>query len=325
MTILDKHGTHIDSRFRSLLQKAVRRGNIELVYTTSALIQSLNSSEKNWFRDRSALITFEECWPLGAELLFNKKFHSQAAALVKVARSAKARDAIGLGSLAHRLFEGDRSVLDGTLDDRPIKIVADSIRRPDDFRHWLDHNAAEDGRHRLVSNAMRFRSPGRLRDRAVIQAAAYLAVSGDIPEVVTAADEEKPFPYWIALDIHTSQGRRVLNDVARDLHVDFRQLAWTLFYFEGSLAKASTPSGWWDRYCAWRFRSLGLPAEEAHLLWEPIRPQLIQALAEDSRRLHHEIYTWKLANRKSIEKLKKQIDLYFAHFETGPVDQLDLF
>ncbi|MGD9243120.1 MAG: hypothetical protein PVI34_07340, partial [Desulfobacterales bacterium] len=176
-----------------------------------------------------------------------------------------------------------------------------------------------------ISNAMRFKSAGRPRDRAVIQAAAYLAVSGDIPEIVTLADEEKPFPYWVALDMHTPQGKRVLKDVARDLHVDLRQLEWTLFYFEGSRANETTPSRWWDRNCACRFRRLGLPAEEAHLLWEPIRPQLIQALAEDSRRLHHEIYTWKLANREPIETLKKQIDLYITHFETGQTDQLELF
>jgi hypothetical protein len=325
MTILDKRGTDIDSRFRSLLQKAVRRGNVELVYTTSALIQSLSFREKNWFRNRAAIITFEECWPLGAELLFNKKFHSKAAALIKVARSAKARDATGLGFLAYRLFEGDRSVLDGTPDDRHIKVVADANRRPDDFWHWLERSTSEEGRHPLISNAMRFRSAGRPRDRVVIQAAAYLAVSGDIPEIVTLEDEEKSFPYWVALDMHTAQGKRVLNDVARDLHVDLKQLEWTLFYFEGSQANGTTPSSWWDRYCACRFRSMGLPIEEAHLLWEPIRPQLIQALAEDSRRLHQDIYTWKLANREPIEMLKKQIDLYITHFETGQIDQLELF
>ena len=172
---------------------------------------------------------------------------------------------------------------------------------------------------------MRFRNAGRPRDRAVIQAAAYLAVSGDIPEVATLADEEKSFPYWVAFDMHTAQGKRVLNDLARDLHVDLRQLEWTLFYFEGSRANETTPSRWWDRNCACRFRSLGLPIEEAHLLWEPIRPQLMLALEEDSRRLHHDIYTWKLANREPIETLKKQIDLYISHFEAGRIDQLELF
>ncbi|MFZ0614664.1 MAG: hypothetical protein WAM73_20630 [Desulfobacterales bacterium] len=324
-SILTKRGTDIDSRFRSLLQKAVRRGNVELVYTTSALIQSLSFREKNWFRNRSAIITFEECWPLGAELLFNKKFHSKAAALIKVARSVKARDATGLGYLAYRLFEGDRSVLDGGADDRHIKIIADAIRRPDDFWQWLGREPVDGDRGHLVANALTFKSAGRPRDRAVIQAAAYLAASGELPEIGAAAAEEKPFPYWIAFDRHTPQGQRVLNDLARDLHVGLKQLEWTLFYFEGGLANAAAPSRWWDRNCYWRFFRLGLPVEEAHLLWEPIRPQMIQALADDSRRLHHEIYTWKLANRESIETLKKQIELFTTHFETGQIDQLELF
>ena len=61
MGIIDKPGANIDARFRSLLQKAVRRGNIELVYTTSALLGSLGSKGRSWYRNRCAAITFEEC------------------------------------------------------------------------------------------------------------------------------------------------------------------------------------------------------------------------------------------------------------------------
>jgi len=103
--------TDIDVRYRSLLQKAVRRGNADLVYTTSAMIESLGPREKGWFTPHAAIITFEECWPLGAELAFNKRFHSKVATLIKVAGSTKARDAGGLGKLAHDLWEGDQSVL----------------------------------------------------------------------------------------------------------------------------------------------------------------------------------------------------------------------
>jgi hypothetical protein len=85
------------------------------------------------------------------------------------------------------------------------------------------------------------------------------------------------------------------------------------------------PSPWWNRNCAWRFRSLNLQTDEAHLLWDPIRPQWIQALAEDSRRLHRDLYNWKLANRERIETLKKQIDFYITHFDTGRIGQLELF
>ncbi|MBW2585113.1 MAG: hypothetical protein JRE36_16545, partial [Deltaproteobacteria bacterium] len=84
-----KSGTDIEARYRSLLQKAVRRGDADLVHTTSALLASLSPKEKNWYRTRTAIITFEECWPLGSELIFNRKFHSKIAALIKVTRATK--------------------------------------------------------------------------------------------------------------------------------------------------------------------------------------------------------------------------------------------
>ena len=136
-----------EARYRSLLQKAVRRGDIDLVYTTSALLESLSSKDKNWYRTRTAIITFEECWPLGSELLFNRKFYSKVAALVKVTRSMKSRDASGLGYLAYALAEGDTTVLTGKPEDKHLRIVANAIRRPDDFWQWIaspkEHGAPE--------------------------------------------------------------------------------------------------------------------------------------------------------------------------------------
>lgn len=325
MTIIDKRATDIDARFRSLLQKAVRRGNVDLVYTVSALIESLTSREKNWFRNRTVIITVEECWPLVGELVFNKNFHSKAAALIKVTRSLKSREAAGLGYLSYRLFEGDTSVLDGSTDDRHIKIIANAVHRPDDFWHWLDRNVGAEEPRLLIDNARRFRNAGRPLDRVVVQAAAYLAAFGQWPEVRPVEGAEESFPYWVALDGHTPQGKRALNDVARDLHMDLKQLEWVFFFFEGSVANGSLPSRWWQRNCAWQFQRLGLPGEEAHLLWEPARPQVAEALFEDSRRLHREIYTWKLANLQRIEALKKQVELFTQRFESGHIDQLELF
>jgi hypothetical protein len=86
-----KRKAGVDARYRSLLQKAVRRGHIDFIYTISALLKSLGQKERNWFTSRAAIITFEECWPLGAHLKFNKKFHSKVAALIMVAQSTKAR------------------------------------------------------------------------------------------------------------------------------------------------------------------------------------------------------------------------------------------
>ena len=325
MGIIDKSRWGIDARFRSLLQKAVRRGNIDLVFITSAILESLSSKEKNWFRNRTAIITFEDCWPLGADLVFNRKFHSKVAALVKAAGSVKAKDANGLGFLAYALSEGDRSVLTGSAEDRDIRIVSKAVRRPDEFWNWAQQSAADGRRKLLAENAHRFRQAGSPRDRAVIQAAAYLAISGEIPTIRPASRQSQAFPYWVALDMHTPQGKRVLNDVARDLHIPLKQLEWTLFYFEGAQTNESTPSLWWDRSCSWYFHQIGLPVEEAHLIWEPARVQVVEALTEESRLLHQDLYTWKLANRERVRGLKKQVELFISRFDSGQMDQLELF
>jgi hypothetical protein len=323
----DKNGTNIDSRIRSLLQKAVRRGNAELIYTISAWIQDLNIREKNWFRNRTAIIIFEECWPLGQDLIFNRQFHSKVAVLIKAARSIKNRDAAGLGYLAYQLYHGDTSMLSDTPDDRHIKIVSHAISRPDDYWNWVEQMLPETYGKPLCTNAMKFKSVGRPIDRAVIYAAAYLSLNAPsrFTEASSSAGRKEPFPFWVALDRHTPQGRRVLKDVARDLHIDLKQLEWSLFYFEGCVTNDEVKSYWWDRYCHWQFNKLGLPYEEAHLLWGPVKPQVLDALRQDSRQLQREIYSWKLDNRENIKALKKAVELFITNFESGQIDQLNLF
>lgn len=325
MAVFDKPGVDIDARLRSLLQKAVRRGNLDLVLTTSARIQSLGAREKNWYRNRSVVIAFEECWPLGRELVFNRHFHSKAALLAKVAEAVKHKNAAGLGYLAYSLHEGDRSVLEGRSDDRHIRIIAHAIRRPDDYWQWLERHIQDEAARVLIENARRHRQSGLPRDRAVIQAAAYLAAIGGVPTVEPQVPAETTFPYWVALDMHTPQGKRVLKDVSRDLHIPRKQLEWTWFYFEGAATGRNAPADWWDRRCRWYFRRIGLPIEEAHLLWEPAKPQIMEALAEDGRRLHREIYSWKLENMEKIETLKMQVALFRENYESGRLDQMELF
>jgi hypothetical protein len=307
----------IEARFRSLLQKAVRRGNVELVLTASAYLENLVARERNWFRNRAAVITFQECWPLGAHLVFTKKYHSKVAALVQVTRMQKARDAAGLGALAHALVNGDPSVYEGTPDDRHIRIIANAIRRPEDFWKWLAQHISAGAPRELIDNALRFRNTGRPRDRAVLQAAAYLAATGEIPLVQAVDPNASGFPYWIAFDAHTPEGKRVLNDIARDLHLSYRQLEWSFFYFEGSVTNAAVTSKWWDWHCRWHFRKIGLSVDEAPLLWEPVKPQLQAALDEEARQLHRELYAWKLTHRDRIESLKKKVILFGEHRDSG--------
>jgi hypothetical protein len=316
---------HSDPRYRSLLQKAVRRGNVELVLTTSALLEDFGPKEKKWFGERTAVITFEECWPLGTDLIFNKRFHSKVAALVNVTRSFKAKDAAGLGSLGYTLSQGDPSVLDGSSDDKHVKIIASAIRRPNDFWNWIRSREKSDDQNALTQNALRFKNTGFPWDRAFVLAAAYLAVVEGIPDINQSAEDDIPFPYWVALDQITPQGRRALRDIARDLHMQLSQLIWTYFYFEGSITNGTLKSKWWDKACDWRFRKVGMLREEALLLWEPAKIQVIEALAEDSRQLHNDLYKWKLSHIEQVDTLKKQVELFIDHFDGLQGDQLDLF
>ena len=322
---MTKSRPEIHARYRSLLQKAVRRGHVELVLTTSALLASLGPQEKNWFRTRTAAITFEESWPLGTQLIFNKKFHSKVAALIKVTRSQKARDATGLGYMAYALSEGDTSVFNATSADRTLKIMANAIQRPDNFWTWIASQPKSEQQERLIGKARYFKNDGLPRDKTVLQSAAYLALTEKIPDPNQLPATDDIFPFWIAFDRHTPEGMNAFRDIARDLHIPLPQLEWVCFYFEGALANAAMTSKWWDRYCAWRFQKIGLAAEEAHLLWEPVKKQVMEALSDDSRKLQKDLYRWKLSNREQIDALKRQVDLFNIHFEEIQRDQSNLF
>jgi hypothetical protein len=320
-----KDPSSIDDRYRSLLQKAVRRGHGELVLTASALIESQGIHTDAWFEKRSAFIVFGECWPLGGGILFTRKFHSKVAILIRVARAAKYRDATGLGFLAFALAQGDTTVLTRGPEDRPVRLIAKAIQRPADYWEWISAQTQDPASAALIANARRFRDGGRPHDKAVVKAAAYLSLNASPPTPAPATSQESVFPYWVVFDRHTSEGQRVLRDVARDLHIALPRLEWSFYYFEGAVANAEGPSPWWQRYCRWHFARIGLDPEEAHLLWEPARDQIVDALTEESHRLQTEIYRWKLSNLERVEALKREVQLFSSHITEVSRDQSQLF
>lgn len=320
-----RHRSAVDDRYRSLLQKAVRRGHSDLVYTASALIEGLGVHSKIWFEKRAAFIVFGECWPLGVEMAFTKRFYSKVAALIRVAHAHKMRDATGLGFLAYALSQQDSTVLNQTADDRAVKIVAKAILHPADFWEWVSAQGTDPRRQAVVAHAKRYGEGGRPHDQAVAQAAAYLATNAPMTEPTSAPAADTPFPYWVVFDRHTSAGQRVLRDVSRDLHIPLPQLEWCFYFFEGAVANSETPSPWWRRYCQWHFERIGLREPEAHLLWEPAKAQIADALAEDSHRLQTEIYRWKLASLERVEALKREVEWFTHHAKDVPRDQPKLF
>ncbi len=126
-----------------------------------------------------------------------------------------------------------------------------------------------------------YRRGGWPWDRALIQAAAYLAVTGGVPEVHLTDLPPIEVPFWIGLDKHTPQGKKALQDTARNFGVPARQLTWISFYCESARANESTESYWWSRECYWRLDKVGVDQDKACQIWEKVQPIFISLLKDE--------------------------------------------
>jgi hypothetical protein len=165
--------------YRSLLQKAVRRGKSSLVL--KVIRHLVNRGDAGWLKKRTAVIVFEECWSLAGGMERSGALTGPLAALLETARRVKLKDATGLGTLALALSQGDRSVLfDEASADFSIRVVSEAIRRPRDFWPWALSKCKGNSQRALVRVACQAHARGGWPwDMAFIQAAAFLAVQSE--------------------------------------------------------------------------------------------------------------------------------------------------
>ncbi len=282
--------THQDCR--SLLQKAVRRGNHTLVAKVVDHLYEIDDIK--WLKRRVGVIIVEECWPLIGEWELPQKKEEQCAAirdvLSRASIYAKFKDAAGLGSLAYALSEGDNSVLIGSDEDADIKHISAAIQREKEYWEWIVSQCSSDSANRLVERAsVAYRKGGWPWDMAFIQAAAYLAVIDGLPKLQEGSKGESKFPFWVALDKHTPQGKTALSKTAKETGFPWRQLNWVSFYCESGLVHNLTPSRWWDREVKWRLGKVGLSLDEAKSMWTKARPVFMELLQDESKRLEQHI------------------------------------
>lgn len=276
------------SACRSLIQKAVRRGDLSLIRKVASHLNEMGDG--NWLARRTAVIIFEECWPLGAKLDLTAEFTNTVNSLIRAAQSVKMKDATGLGTLAYALSTGDNSVLSGSPEDRHIKIVSEAIKRPKDFWDWVTTNCLQESQRTLVDVAQKaHRRGGWPWDRAFMQAAAYLAVTEDVPTVSTAKQKLNDFPFWVALDKHTPQGKQALRQAAKRIDVSSNQLFWVSFYIESALTNEATNSFWWSKEVHWRLHQVGLDFNQALFIWHKAQPVVSEILKADAECLREHI------------------------------------
>jgi hypothetical protein len=273
-----------DPRVRSLLQKAVRRGFSHVV---DRAVVRLNASGDNiWLRSRTVVITFEECWPLATSLSISRELSSKQTALLNVAKAAKQKDAAGLGALAHAYHEGDRSMLDCVPDERMLRIVSEALKRPKASLDWVAGESRSQQATNIVRAAQQYLPAATWPwDKACILAGAVLATTLEIPPIESADTPSEDFPYWVALDKHTAEGKRALREVAKQLKTTYRQLLWASFYCESTRVNKLIFSPWFEAERVWRLRRTGLSLESAKQLWSRARLLVRQRLEAEAMSL----------------------------------------
>jgi len=296
---------------RSLLQKAVRRGDTRLTREVARHLHDIGDT--NWLRARTAVITFEECWPLGVQQGGQANIDSIFNTLTNVAKAVKVKDAAGLGSLAYEYSTGDHSVLLNKSEDKSIEHVCRAIEEPEKFWDWAKKSCSNDEQLALVESAHKaYRRGGWPWDRAFMQAAAYLAVSTNRLEVHPSVSKQESFPLWVALDKHTAQGKAALREAAKILGLPARQITWVSFYCESALLNEATESYWWSREIRWRLSRFNLDYDQAKTIWHKAQPIIAEILKDQTQWLQEHLNqsTSRSCIQKMVEEPYSQEDLW---------------
>ncbi|MCE9580093.1 MAG: hypothetical protein K8W52_43660 [Deltaproteobacteria bacterium] len=274
-----------DPRLRSLLQKAARRGYLDVVEGTARRLDAIG--DRAWLRSRAAVITFEECWPLAETLALTKDVETKIRPLLQVTAAAKQKDAAGLGALAFAFHEGDNSMLALVPNDWPIRVVSEGLNRPGPFFAWALTQCTSDHPARIVDVARQYLAAATWGwDKTCILAGAFLAATeSSIPVCPPSPTPDGSFPYWIALDKHTPQGKEALRTLGAELKLQYRHLIWAGFYFESARVNRLLPSRWWVTERNWRLRQVGLTAESAVDIWDSVKALLADRLTEEADEL----------------------------------------
>lgn len=269
---------------QSLLQKAVRRGNADIV---RRVIQCLvRSGNLEWLRRRAAVLVFEECWTYGHEFNNESGEFELTEQFVHLARTIKNKNACGLGSLAyHSSLGAEMAIVSDSLEN-DLRVICAALGKPQPFWEWSNRRVENEKQKKLLQNAQRgFVEADLPWDRAFMLAATYLSFTANVPEKKFSNRVPGEFPFWIAIDRHTTLGVEKITEAANQINLEPELALWLTFYFEGAQCHEMVPSPWWEQERIWRLKSLGLKMEEGKLAFEKLKPILIELLREEAKKL----------------------------------------
>lgn len=267
---------------RSLLQKAVRRGNEYIIEKVFKYL--LLNDKKSWLKKRLVVMGYEECWTYANQINLDCSNYELLEQYKTLARTIKNKNADGLADLARKLNEYEYSALVGNNEEKKaIQSVANAMNYPHLFWEWIRSQPGYSENRERIEQARRDVNKKTIPDdSSMMYAAAYLAAKYPIPETQSMSPDNDPdFPYWTAIDKHTSVGREAYVEACRQIDLPSYRAEHLGFYLEGGVCNKVVHSPFWDHMVKWYPNHIHFSMDEAKENWEKLKPILIE-LTKDS-------------------------------------------
>jgi len=265
----------------SLIQKAVRRGNVELVEKVFKYLIDIKG-QRHWLKNRLAVIGYEECWPYANTINFNCSDYELLQQYKAFACKVKNKDCDGLAYLANKLNEWEKKALRGDAIQREgIQRVADAMKDDTKFWKWIEQQSLY-SKHQQRIEAARQAMKRSWDDRAIMFAAAYLSITYPIPPVLEIEPNNNPnFPFWVAIDKHTSEGKQIIRTACEKIDLPSKRGEFLTFYFAGALCNKVQDMPFFKLMKEYKVERMGYTQDEVKAFWLKLRPQIIQMSKDD--------------------------------------------
>lgn len=259
----------LDYGCRSLLQKAVRRGQVSLTRKIAYHLWSQGFQE--WLRTRTAVILAEECWPLLRYMTPKAEIGEILDCLGRAALAVKDKDAAALNGLAYWVGEGEEVRL-----SKPWLAEVSRFRAQSEegFWEWAKAGSESEEQANLVAAAEKLAHRG---EAGLAQSAAWLGVRFGVnePEMAKTA---LGLPLWVGLDKHTGEGKRALESGAWTAGVREGQAMRASFWMEGVRTNEVKESEVWLERRRWSLAEEGMDEKSAGEVWAKVLPHYLSAL-----------------------------------------------
>ncbi len=289
---------------RSLLQKAVRRGNVELIEKVVQYLISVDDIK--WLKKRLAVIGYEECWTYSNQLDYNCKNNKLLEQYTTLACKVKNKNCDGLAYLARRFNEGQTSAIVGNKKEQTaIRSVANAVNKPVEFWEWIRSEPEyKKNKQRIDAAEKAMSKPSMERDKVIMLAAAYLSVAFPVPDTKDIAPNNRPnFPYWTAIDKHTSIGDQIITDASEKIGIQPHSGKQLTFYLAGAECNQIKDSPFFEYAKRWKFNQMGFTLKQAEEKWKELKSLIIDEAIKEGELM-----------RKRINNIKNDSDQFELSF-----------